>query len=327
MTSSGARAVPFSYRDGVRASAPVAPMAFVFGLSFGVLAKASGMGALAPVVMSATVFGGSAQFAAASVLATGGGALGAIGAAVLLNARYAPISLTVAPVLGGPLLSRLLQSQLIVDESWAVSQVGGGRVDRRLIIGAGLTLYVGWLGGTALGVVGAGVVGNPARFGLDAAFPGTVPRAPRRAALEPPGTSRGRPRGDDRARAGAVQLPGCADHRGSGRVSRWATSMSPVWMVVAAVGAATVALKATGPVLFGGRELPPRLTGVVALLAPALLAALVAVQILGGDRQLVLDARLVGLAAAVAALALRAPILVVVSAAAVATALTRAAAF
>ena len=172
MTSSGARAaVPFSYRDGVRASAPVAPMAFVFGLSFGVLAKASGMGALAPVVMSATAFAGSAQFAAASVLATGGGALGAIGAAVLLNARYAPISLTVAPVLGGPLLSRLLQSQLIVDESWAVSQVGGGRVDRRLIVGAGLTLYVGWLGGTALGVVGAGVVGNPARFGLDAAFP------------------------------------------------------------------------------------------------------------------------------------------------------------
>ena len=172
MTSSGARAaVPFSYRDGVRASAPVAPMAFVFGLSYGVLAKASGMGALAPVVMSATAFAGSAQFAAASVLATGGGALGAIGAAVLLNARYAPISLTVAPVLGGPLLSRLLQSQLIVDESWAVSQVGGGRVDRRLIVGAGLTLYVGWLGGTALGVVGAGVVGNPARFGLDAAFP------------------------------------------------------------------------------------------------------------------------------------------------------------
>ncbi len=103
--------------------------------------------------------------------------------------------------------------------------------------------------------------------------------------------------------------------------------MSPVWTVGAAVGAATVALKATGPVLFGGRELPPRLTGVVALLAPALLAALVAVQILGGDRQLVLDARLVGLAAAVAALALRAPILVVVSAAAMATALTRAAGF
>ena len=171
MTSSEARKTPYRYRDGLRASAPIAPMAFVFGMSFGVLAKASGLGSLAPVVMSATAFAGSAQFAAASVLATGGGALGAIGAAVLLNARYAPISLTVAPVLGGRPLPRLLQSQLIVDESWAVAQVGGGRVDRKLLVGAGVALYVGWVGGTALGVVGAGFLGDPDRYGLDAAFP------------------------------------------------------------------------------------------------------------------------------------------------------------
>jgi 4-azaleucine resistance transporter AzlC len=161
----------FRYRDGLRASAPIAPLAFVFGISFGVLAKSSGMGSLAPVLMSAITFAGSAQFAAASVLATGGGALGAIGAAVLLNARYAPISLTVAPELRGGVLSRLAHSQLIVDESWAVSQVGGGRVDRRLLVGAGLALYVGWVGGTALGVLGAGLLGDPARYGLDAAFP------------------------------------------------------------------------------------------------------------------------------------------------------------
>lgn len=99
--------------------------------------------------------------------------------------------------------------------------------------------------------------------------------------------------------------------------------MSDVWAVVAAVGVATVALKAAGPVLLGGRELPPRVGDVVALLAPALLAALVAVQILGGERELVLDARIAGLAAAVVALLLRAPILVVVAAAAVATAFAR----
>ena len=99
--------------------------------------------------------------------------------------------------------------------------------------------------------------------------------------------------------------------------------MSPVWTVVLVVGLATVALKAGGPLLLGGNELPPRLAAVVGLLAPALLAALVAVQILGGDRELVLDARVVGLAAAVAALLLRAPLLVVVAAAALATALAR----
>ena len=99
--------------------------------------------------------------------------------------------------------------------------------------------------------------------------------------------------------------------------------MSELWVVVAAVGAATVALKSAGPVVLGGRELPPRVQAVVALLAPALLAALVAVQVVGGERELVLDARVAGLAAAVGALLLRAPILVVVAAAAVATALAR----
>jgi branched-subunit amino acid transport protein len=99
--------------------------------------------------------------------------------------------------------------------------------------------------------------------------------------------------------------------------------MSDVWLVVAVVGAATVALKASGPVLLGGRELPPRALGIVELLAPAVLAALVSVQIFGGDRELVIDSRLAGLLAAVAALLLRAPIIVVVLAAALATALAR----
>jgi branched-subunit amino acid transport protein len=99
--------------------------------------------------------------------------------------------------------------------------------------------------------------------------------------------------------------------------------VSEVWFVVLAVGAATVALKAAGPVLLGGRELPAPALRVVVLLAPALLAALVATSIFGGDRELVLDERVAGLAAAGLALALRAPILVVVIAAAAATALVR----
>ena len=100
--------------------------------------------------------------------------------------------------------------------------------------------------------------------------------------------------------------------------------MSTTWIVVAAVGAATIALKSVGPVLLGGRPLPAPLTGIVALLAPALLAALVVTQVVGGDEELVLDARLVGLGAAVVAILVRAPLLVVVVAAAAATAVVRA---
>jgi uncharacterized membrane protein len=100
--------------------------------------------------------------------------------------------------------------------------------------------------------------------------------------------------------------------------------VSDPWLVVLLVGASTMALKAAGPVAIGGRSLPPKLLGAVAALAPALLAALVVTQVLDGGQRIVFDERLVGLAAAAVLIALRVPILGVVVAAAVATALVRA---
>jgi branched-subunit amino acid transport protein len=100
-------------------------------------------------------------------------------------------------------------------------------------------------------------------------------------------------------------------------------AVSGVWTAVLVVGAATIAIKAVGPVGVGGRELPPRLMGPVELLAPAVLAALVVTAVVGGDREIVLDERLAGLLAAMAALARRAPLLAVVAVAALTTALVR----
>jgi 4-azaleucine resistance transporter AzlC len=158
-------------RDGARAIAPLTIAAAAFGLSFGVLAETAGMGSVAPIVMSATTFAGSAQFAAASILDDGGGVAAAVTAAVLLNARYAPISISVAAGFTGSPLRRLLEAQLIVDESWAVSHRGGGRFDHRVLLGAGLLLYPCWVGGTALGALGGELLGDPNDIGLDAAFP------------------------------------------------------------------------------------------------------------------------------------------------------------
>ena len=87
-----------SYRAGLRAVLPLAPAVFAFGASFGVLAMSAGMGAPASIVMSATTFAGSAQFAIVSVLGAGGTAAAAIVAAVLLNARYGPMALAAADV-------------------------------------------------------------------------------------------------------------------------------------------------------------------------------------------------------------------------------------
>jgi branched chain amino acid efflux pump len=100
--------------------------------------------------------------------------------------------------------------------------------------------------------------------------------------------------------------------------------VSSVWIVILLVGATTVCLKAVGPAVLGGRELPPAFSAVLFLLAPALLAALVVTQAVGGDREIVLDERLLGIAAAAVAIVLRLPLLAVVIVAAAVTAGVRA---
>jgi hypothetical protein len=100
--------------------------------------------------------------------------------------------------------------------------------------------------------------------------------------------------------------------------------MIAAWVAVAVVGVATIALKGAGPVVFAGRPLPGPLLAVMPLLAPCLLAALVVGQTVGDGRAVVVDARLAGVAAAALALVLRAPLLVVLGAAAGVAALARA---
>jgi predicted branched-subunit amino acid permease len=156
-------------RDGARAALPLAPAPFVFGLSFGVLADAAGIGAVAAIVMSATTFAGSAQFAVASVFETGGTVLAAVTAAVFLNARYIAISVTVASIVPGGRLRRFVQSQLIVDESWALSG-RSGRFEWPILAGAGLLLYTLWVSATALGTLVGGALEDPSALGLEAAF-------------------------------------------------------------------------------------------------------------------------------------------------------------
>ena len=156
---------------GARRVLPLALAVAAFGVSFGVLARSAGMGAVAPIVMSATTFAGSAQFAAASVLTASGGALAAVAAAVLLNARYAPMSIAVAPGFTGSRWRRLFAAQLVVDESWALAARGGGRFDVPFLLGAGLVLYPTWVASTAAGALAGDLLGDPKRYGLDAAFP------------------------------------------------------------------------------------------------------------------------------------------------------------
>ena len=160
-----------SYLGGARASLPFTLVTLVLGISFGVLARSLGWGIVAPIVFSVIAFSGSAQFAVAAVLGAGGGALAAILAAVLINARFGPMGVTVAPYLKGGPLRRALEGQAVVDASWALASRGGGRFDREFMIGATLPQAVAWIVGTAIGAVSGNLIGNPERLGLDVIFP------------------------------------------------------------------------------------------------------------------------------------------------------------
>jgi 4-azaleucine resistance transporter AzlC len=156
---------------GARAALPFALATFVLGISFGVLARSLGWGTLAPIVFSVIAFSGSAQFAVASVLGSGGGALPAIAAAFLLNARFGPMGVAVAPFLKGGPLRRAMEGQTVVDASWALASRGEGRFDRDFMIGATVPQVTAWIGGTIVGVLGGDFIGDPERLGLDVIFP------------------------------------------------------------------------------------------------------------------------------------------------------------
>lgn len=164
--------VRFELRSGAVTAIPLAIAVGLFGVSFGVLSVSNGgLGALPAVAMSAVTFAGSAQFAAGSVISSGGQPIAAIAAAILLNARYLPIGVSVARFLFGGPLRRFFQSQLVVDESWAIAATGEGRVDAHRLIGAGIVLWLAWVAGTVIGVIGGEALEDPAALGLDAAFP------------------------------------------------------------------------------------------------------------------------------------------------------------
>jgi 4-azaleucine resistance transporter AzlC len=159
-------------RRGIVLAIPLAAVVGLFGISFGVVAASTpDVGGWAALVMSATTFAGSAQFAAISVLAGGGQPIAAIGAAVLLNLRYLAIGTSVAGSMQGGWLRRFMLSQLIVDESWAISSRPGGRFEMPVLVGAGVLLWLAWVVGTAMGSLGGEALGDPTALGLDAAFP------------------------------------------------------------------------------------------------------------------------------------------------------------
>jgi 4-azaleucine resistance transporter AzlC len=157
-------------RQGIRAGLPFALPVFAIGISFGVLARSLHWDPIAPIVMSTVTYSAAGQFASTSVLGDGGTVLAAVLAAALVNARFLPMGIAVATALKGGALRRAAEGQAVVDSSWALAN-DEGRFDREILIGASLPQYIGWVGGTIIGVAVGSDIGDPRDLGLDAMFP------------------------------------------------------------------------------------------------------------------------------------------------------------
>jgi predicted branched-subunit amino acid permease len=157
-------------KQGLRAGLPTAVASGLVAISYGILARPV-LGAVPTVVSSVVIFAGSAQFAMLAVMSAGGGAAAAVLAGVLLNLRFVPMGLALAPWVRGGHLRRAATGWIMIDASWAMAARDGGRFDVPFMLGASLANYPAWVGGTLIGVSAGSSIGNPRALGLDALFP------------------------------------------------------------------------------------------------------------------------------------------------------------
>ncbi|GAA1917543.1 hypothetical protein GCM10009737_18760 [Nocardioides lentus] len=160
-----------SLRRGLRLGVPISLVIGLVAITFGTIGVDMGLTPLQALVMSALVYAASGQIAAVTVIGSGGGLLPAVLASGLMNSRFLAMGLALAPSLTGGRLRRAAQGQAVVDTSWAMANNGDGTFDRWLLFGSSAPQYVAWVGGTALGAYGGGLIGDVDALGLDAVFP------------------------------------------------------------------------------------------------------------------------------------------------------------
>jgi 4-azaleucine resistance transporter AzlC len=155
----------------MRAALPLVIPTALIGASFGVSAATSGWGTVAPILMSAVVFSGAAQFATLAVLGAGGSVITAIAAATLIASRFLAIGVALGPSMRGGKVRRALEGQAVVDASLILARTGEARYGVKRLLGSTLPQYVGWTLGSVGGVLAGASIPEPETLGLDALFP------------------------------------------------------------------------------------------------------------------------------------------------------------
>ncbi|HEY0187123.1 MAG TPA: AzlC family ABC transporter permease [Cellulomonas sp.] len=160
-------------RSAVRTALSVSVATGLYGVSFGALAVAAGLDRTQSMVLSLLMFSGGSQFAAIGVIGAGGGLGAVVATAGLLGARNGLYGVQVAPLLGARGWRTLLAAHLTIDESTAVGTAQPTRAAARAgFWWTGAGVFVLWNASTLLGALIGDALGDPRRYGLDAAASG-----------------------------------------------------------------------------------------------------------------------------------------------------------
>ncbi|MFI5100489.1 MAG: AzlC family ABC transporter permease [Actinomycetes bacterium] len=159
-------------REVVRDAAAVGVAVGTYGVAYGALGTTSGLSVAQTCTLSVLAFTGGSQFALVGVLGAGGAAASGVATALMLGFRNSLYGLRLAPTLQVSGVRRLLAAHLVIDETTAMTIAQPRERAARLAFWAtGRAVYTLGNIATVVGALGASALGDPNRFGLDAAVP------------------------------------------------------------------------------------------------------------------------------------------------------------
>jgi 4-azaleucine resistance transporter AzlC len=162
------------FARGVRLGLPIFLGYMPAGMAFGILARTVGFSVVQAVVCSATAIAGAGQFIALDLMRSGATVVSVLVATSVVNLRYVLFGTTLSPYLRRePPRWQALLAFLLTDETFAVNITDNreGRATRWSMAGVGAIAWTGWVLGTLIGAAGAGLIGDPGRFGVAFAMP------------------------------------------------------------------------------------------------------------------------------------------------------------
>ncbi len=156
------------YRAGLKAGLPVCVGYFSVSFGFGAMAVAQGLTVWQAVLISATNLTSAGQFAGLTVIAAGAAILEIVLTQLVINSRYALMSLALGQRLGSDVGfgKRLMAAFFNTDEIFALGMSRPEKLTTAYFVGAGTVAALGWVAGTALGAVAGTVLPLAVRTAL-----------------------------------------------------------------------------------------------------------------------------------------------------------------